>query len=88
MLPGDGRDLVDTRTLSDGRVVNYWDAQQLAGRWFSERVRRQPGIAWDRYFLYGPEARWDVVPQPLFSSGGTVIGHSRDLQQSLLALSP
>jgi hypothetical protein len=83
MLPGDSRQLVDTRVLSDPRVTYYWDANRAAGRWFSDHVTGNPGITWDAYFLYGPGARWTETPGPLLSSGGPVIGSSDELRSAL-----
>jgi hypothetical protein len=74
MLPGDTRLLLDTRTLADPRVTNYWDDQKLVGAWYSEHVNHRPGVTWDAFFLYGPQAQWSDEPEPLVSSGGTVIG--------------
>ena len=42
-------------------------------------------LAWDIFFLYGPEAVWEDVPAPLISSGSTIIA-KRD--RLLKALSP
>jgi len=74
MLPGDSRELLDTRTLADPRVTNYWDDQKLVGSWYSEQVTHSRGVTWDAFFLYGPRAHWSGQPEPLVSSGGTVIG--------------
>jgi hypothetical protein len=30
------------------------------------------GVAWDMYYLYGPDAVWESVPSPLVGSGGTI----------------
>jgi hypothetical protein len=83
MLPGDSRQLLDTRVLSDPRVTYYWDEAKVAGRWFSAHVTGGTGITWDAYFLYGPDARWTQTPGPQLSSGGPVIGSSDDLRSAL-----
>ncbi len=83
MLAGDSREMVDLRVLGDPRVTNYWDEKKAVGRRFSDNVVRRPGITWDHYFLYGPEARWDATPGPLVSMGGSVIGASDGLRQSI-----
>ena len=85
MLPSDFRLLVDHRVLADPRAANFWDERRVVGRWFAQQVAHDPGITWDAYFLYGPEARWESVPAPLVSSGGTVIGQRRELQRDLQA---
>ncbi len=79
MLPGDSRDLVDRKLLSDRRVTNYYDPGRLIGSWFAANVDSGRGIVWDAYFLYGRDASWVSAPGPLLSSGSTVIGASSDL---------
>ena len=74
--------------MTDARVTHLWDGQRIVGRWFAqqEEYRRQVigPIAWDIYFLYGPEADWDLIPSPLIDSGYTIIGKSRDLMKNIL----
>ena len=77
VLAGDASATVDSRLLNDRRVTNFWDASRAVSSWFSAHVTDQPGITWDAYFLYGPDATWDSVPAALASSGSPVIG-SRD----------
>jgi hypothetical protein len=74
MLPGDSAQLIDRRVLSDPRVTYYWDPGRTVGAWFSRNVTHKPGITWDAYFLYGPQATWGSVPAPLVSRGSSVIG--------------
>jgi len=83
MLPGDSRELLDTRTLADPRVKNYWDEQKLVGSWYSEEVTHRRGVTWDAFFLYGPQAHWSSLPEPLVSSGSTVIGQHDKLLAGL-----
>lgn len=83
MLPGDSRQFLDTRVLSDPRVTYYWDQDKVTGRWFSDHVTGGKGVTWDAYFLYGPDARWDLSPEPLASSGGPVIGSTDDLMTAI-----
>ena len=83
MLSGDSRQFLDARILGDPRVTYYWDQDKLTGRWFSQNVTDQAGITWDRYFLYGPDARWDSSPGPLVSSHGPVIGSTGELMTAI-----
>jgi hypothetical protein len=78
-LPGDTKALIDQRVLSDPRVTYYWDPNRVVGDWFSQHVTQQPGPAWDAFFLYGAQARWDSTPGPPIASGGTIIGAKDDL---------
>jgi hypothetical protein len=85
MLPGDSRQLLDTRVLADPRVTYYWDSGKLTGQWFTDHVTHRKGITWDAYFLYGPNARWDRLPDPLVvaSSRGPVIGSTDALTAAI-----
>jgi len=66
--------------LADSHVRQYWDPGQLTGRWFGDRVNGG-GLAWDVYFLYGPNARWDAA-SPL-STGSPVIANTDHLSAAL-----
>ncbi|HVA24709.1 MAG TPA: hypothetical protein VMW62_09965 [Chloroflexota bacterium] len=86
MLPGDSRQFLDTKLLSDPRVTNYWDQQKVIGTWYSQHVTHQRGTTWDAFFLYGPNAQWTDVPQPEVTDGGSVIGAHDDLLRGLTQL--
>ena len=62
MLGPDSRSAWDGSVLSDSRVKQFWDEQRVVGQWFAEHVNGYRGTAWDVYYLYGPEAKWDTVP--------------------------
>lgn len=38
-----------------------WDKDRLSGVEWAE-VLDINGVAWDMYYLYGPDARWEEVP--------------------------
>lgn len=80
MLGGDAREEWKGATMPDTRVTHFWDGDALVGQWFAQQVDGYEGIAWDVYYLYGPEATWETVPKPFVSSGGTIID-KRDLLQ-------
>lgn len=77
MISGDSEQLIDRKVMSDPRVTYYWDPGRSVGAWFSSHVTHEPGITWDAYFLYGPQATWGSAPGPLLSHGSSLIG-SRD----------
>lgn len=85
MMPGDSRRFLDTRVLNDPRVTYLWDEGKEVGRWFSDHVTNRPGITWDAYFLYGPEATWGHEPGPLVSasSASSVIASASQLEQAI-----
>jgi len=74
MLWADARDKWNGNTMSDARVTHFWDGNLQVGQWFAGQVDGYEGIAWDVYYLYGPEAKWETVPPPLIASGGTIYG--------------
>ncbi len=60
MLSGDSRALAEkmSQKTQDARVVHQsWDEAQLSGKAWQE-LMGLGGVAWDVYFLYGPEAEW------------------------------
>jgi hypothetical protein len=48
--------------------------------------RYRASLAWDTYFLYGPEATWDRVPEPLLSTGRTILDTGPELRNKLAPL--
>jgi hypothetical protein len=64
--------------LPDPRVMHLWDINKAAGHWFSEYsdLRSEDGareIAWDLFYLFGPEARWDSRLDPPEAWDGPVV---------------
>jgi hypothetical protein len=49
-------------------------------------VAHSPGITWDHYFLYGPNATWRGVPAPLAGDGGDVIDTGEQLRTQVSSL--
>ena len=84
MLPGDRRAAWDPALMSDPRVTHYWDDERVLGRWFADNVGFSGGsVAWDVYYLYGPDTTWDQMPRPLISSGYTLFGERSRLTSDL-----
>jgi hypothetical protein len=92
MLPGDTPAAFPgaQRMMPDRRVVHLWDTHRLAGKWFKESVTPDYAgrIIWDVYYLYGSEAEWGNIPQPLILWGRTIMDKRQELlnQISLLAV--
>ena len=83
MLGGDAREEWNGTTMSDTRVTHFWDGDRLVGQWFANQVDGYEGLAWDAYYLYGPDATWETVLNPLAGSGGTIIGERDTLQKQV-----
>ena len=47
---------------------NYWDPNEALGKAYSQLLGIESGPAWDVYFLYGKDARWNapLPPKPVF----------------------
>ena len=75
--------------ITDPRVVHFWDDKKLVGRWFSEKGNpdtSDPGVTWDAYFLYGPDAEWNDKPEPLVNWGAPVRNEYDTLEKNLVPL--
>jgi hypothetical protein len=73
----DERDQIDVGSIPSAR--HYWDDDWATGRWVAEHDLGglgYQGAVYDAYFLFGPNATWDDVPQPLVASGQPVVGAS------------
>ena len=90
MLVGDDRSTVDLDLMPDPRVIHYWDGERLLGTWLPQQEGYESitfgPIAWDTFFLYGPEAEWNEIPDPPLLSGRTIINKRGDLERNLLPL--
>lgn len=82
----DARVTINTNVVSDPRAEHFWDGNQVASVWFAREIERHAGIAWDVYYLYGPDAEWGSTPKPLIDSGATVIGEREALKAAVLPL--
>ena len=72
--------------MPDPRVTHFWDGEYVTGQWFAREVDGYEGIAWDVYYLYGPEAVWETVPSPLAGSASTIYGEREALKRQIGSL--
>ena len=86
MLWSDTRQMWNGTTMPDERVIHFWDGERKVGSWFAEHVDGYEGIAWDAYYLYGPDAVWETTPTPLVGSGGTIYGERDALEMQVRTL--
>lgn len=63
ILASDNRASAEQRSgeFADQRVTYFWDGDRLTGQAW-QRALGLSGLAWDIYFLYGGQARWDTEP--------------------------
>ena len=84
MLRSDDRSRWPADALADPRVEEYWDQERVVGQWFAQHLGFAFGpIAWDAYYLFGPEATWEKEPTPLLDTGSTIISNSQRLRTNL-----
>ena len=88
MLPGDDRSQWPSDALTDSRVSEYWDEDRITGQWFAKNL---PGnsfgpIVWDTYFLFGPQAQWEAIPEQLIDSGRPIIAKRNSLRSNVVEL--
>jgi len=87
MLPADDYSEWDDSLLTDDRVIHFWDQPKEVGRWYAQQDVYPVGpVAYDIYFLYGPEAEWEEIPKPLLSLGSTILGQKTRLSEVIAPL--
>jgi len=88
MIPTDARSAWSWTggILDDARTVHYWDEKKKVGRFFAGKdpESNNPDVVWDAYYLYPPEAQWLTKPEPLMSTGATVLDEFEKLKTDLL----
>jgi len=86
MLAGDARERWNGTTMPDARVTHFWDGNLQVGEWFAKQVDGFDGVAWDVYYLYGPDATWETVLSPLVGSGSTIYSERETLAMQVSTL--
>jgi hypothetical protein len=86
MLWSDSREMWNGNNMPDARVMHFWDGDLQVGQWFAKEIDGYEGVAWDAYYLYGPDATWETMPSPLVSSGGTIYGERETLEKQVSTL--
>lgn len=72
--------------LSDPRVVNFWDSDQIAGKWYAANLtHRRSGPEWDTWILYAPGQSFSDPPE---AWGHTIVGTRERLRTSLAKVEP
>ena len=76
----------DGSTRPDSRVMHFWDSDFRIGQWFAKNADGYDGVAWDIYYLFGPEATWETIPSPFAGSGITIYSECEQLQMQISPL--
>lgn len=80
-LRRDARALIDASIFNHPAAIVFWDGDQVAGRFFAAAEGFHSPVAWDSYYLYGPEVRWRAMPSPITASGFPVRNFTGDLRR-------
>jgi len=90
MLAGDSRSAWDSNVLDDPRVVEFWDGNRIAGKWFAEKQiggLGGPGsIAWDAYYAFPSSSTWTRDPSGILAAGSDIIDHASGLEHDFVPL--
>ena len=92
MLATDSRESWSPALLDDPRVRHFWDPGKVVGRWFAQHPELgdcelgNRGIAWDAFYLFGPDARWEDAPQPVLVAGCPIVREEARLLAGLAML--
>ncbi len=86
-LRSDARGSWPSDALRDPRVVHFWDAQEILGRWYAKSVtKRGTDVEWDAYFLYEPHVHWGDTAPANVSWGRTIMETREQLRGHVRAL--
>ena len=69
--------------MPDPRVMHFWDGELQTGQWFAKNVDGYDGVAWDIYYLFGPDAVWESIPSPFVGSGQTIYAERQQLLEQI-----
>ena len=65
-FPGDSRAqaLSSMKLVSDKRALHFWDGSGWLGKHFGKALKLPANttFAWDVYFVYDAQAKWDKTP--------------------------
>jgi len=80
----DFRFLWPSGALDDPRVMNLWDNQKAAGKWYAANVtRRDAAVEWDAWILYSPGK---AFADPPLGWGRTIVDSREKLRRALESL--
>jgi hypothetical protein len=83
----DTRAEVDGGGMVDPRVTHLWDAGDVVGEGFLQRLGVDfGGLDYDFYLLYDRAASWDRSPPKPVGTGATVIANREQLARDVAAL--
>lgn len=85
MLPSDGGSRMKPSILDDERLVQYWDQERVSGKWYTANAkdcRTLGAVAWDAFYVYGAQGKWDDVAAKPIACGTPVIQAKTELAEA------
>ncbi len=85
MLPSDGSSRMKPSMLDDERLVQYWDQERVTGKWYTANAKDCPNlgaVAWDAFYVYGADGKWDEVATQPIACGTPVIQAKDELAEA------
>ena len=90
MIPSDDRSRWNWTggVLDDPRVLHYWDEKKRVGRFYAGKDPESddPDVAWDSFYVYGSDAKWNDKLDRELATGATVRSEFATLKSALLPL--
>jgi hypothetical protein len=90
MLAGDSRSAWDSNVLNDPRVIQYWDGNRVAGKWFADTQLDGLGgpgsIVWDAYYAFPSSSTWTSRPSGVLAAGSDIIDNVSALEHDFVPL--
>lgn len=90
MLAGDSRSAWDSNVLDDRRVIEFWDGDRIAGKWFADKQLGGLGgpgsIVWDAYYAFPSTSTWTSEPSGTLAAGSDIIDNVSGLEHNFVPL--
>jgi hypothetical protein len=90
MLAGDSRSAWDSNVLNDPRVIDFWDGDRIAGKWFADKQLGGLGgpgsIVWDAYYAFPRNSTGTNEPSAVLAAGSDIIDNVSRLENTFLPL--
>jgi hypothetical protein len=80
----------DSNVLNDPRVIEFWDGDRIAGKWFADKQLGGLGgpgsIVWDAYYAFPSGSTWTSQPGGMLAAGSDIIDNVSRLENNFVPL--
>lgn len=82
VMPLDARfDVADL--VVDRRAAHFWDNEQRVSEALGDAYGSPGRLVWDAFFVFGPDATWELGPPDPVATGSPVVEHMATLESAL-----